>query len=764
MTIQRTFALTFLVAIVPVGRVGAIPPQDGVPQGHILIEGDIIVPEGFLEARGTYATNLWPGGIVPYEFDANVSTNNQALMLAAMGDWEATAQVDFRLRVAESQYVHIRDSSGDQSPSNSSSVGMQPSGQTINIVSWGSNFTIVHELGHALGLWHEQSRTDRNQFIQVNYQNICQTCCNGGPCDYNFDIRPSPGGEFGTYDFDSVMHYGQFDFSRNGLPTITVLPPNEGWQDLIGQRDHLSAGDVGTMQHLYGGCSLPPPPASVVASEPPDGIWYCDRILITWQQVPGATAYQVWRSTILDPSTAQQVGTTSDTGYLDYAVSLGTTYYYWAKACNTCGCSAPSGGDSGAIGPPPAAPTGAAASSTFCDRVCVSWNPVPDASGYRLYRNIVDDCTSAQLVYSPPASPWCDFTVTSGVLYYYWVRSETPCGTSACSTPAASGQAGGIAAPTGVSVADGQNCGNMYTSWGSVPGADIYYVYTNCTNDPYTAVLRLGTQNTNAILVRNCNGWEWVWVQACNQFAQCCSPLSLSDRGFAGSPPVPENVAASDGDYCDHIRVTWSNIPSTLAISYDILRDSQIIASGLTSSPFDDFSALLGASHSYSVRAGNSCNPISEATWSPPDTGYRTLVVSAQPTDATVCLGRNHQFCTTAAGQSLGYQWQFNGTDIPGANSPCYVATLSGAYRCVVSSLCGSVTTNAAMLTVVDFDAADVNGDGSVDGRDVQAFSGVQLSAQSGPPDLPLCAADMNGDGLVNGIDAQLFVEKLLGG
>src|SRR5262249_35486200 len=68
--------------------------------------------------------------------------------------------------------------------------------------------------------------------------------------EHNFD-RESGAGRYGPYDFDSVMHYGQFDLSRDGQPTITVLPPNESWQSRIGQRDHLSRMDQLIMGFIY---------------------------------------------------------------------------------------------------------------------------------------------------------------------------------------------------------------------------------------------------------------------------------------------------------------------------------------------------------------------------------------------------------------------------------------------------------------------------------------------------------------------------------
>jgi len=108
--------------------------------------------------------------------------------------------------------------------------------QTINIFNWNIRFKMCHELAHTLGFYHEQSAPDRDTYVTINWQHISDGNAN------NFD-RESGAGRYGPYDFDSIMHYGQNDFSRDGQPTITVLPPNESWQTRIGQRDHLSRMD-----------------------------------------------------------------------------------------------------------------------------------------------------------------------------------------------------------------------------------------------------------------------------------------------------------------------------------------------------------------------------------------------------------------------------------------------------------------------------------------------------------------------------------------
>ena len=227
------------------------PAPPDIPPGYTIIEGDIQVPIEWLAQPGlsaAWATNFWPNGIVPLEFDANVAQWQRDAMSLAMLEWQIVANVDFRPRGdGDANYVHIQAST-----ENSSAVGMQGGMQIINIFDWNVRFIMVHELGHCLGLWHEQSRPNRDTFVIINLSNIESGMA------HNFD-KHSEAGQYppNGYDFDSLMHYGQCAFSTNptcptgGGETITVLPPNQAWQTLIGQRNHLSQMDQLTMSFLY---------------------------------------------------------------------------------------------------------------------------------------------------------------------------------------------------------------------------------------------------------------------------------------------------------------------------------------------------------------------------------------------------------------------------------------------------------------------------------------------------------------------------------
>ncbi len=232
-----------LIAAEPDGS----PPVDGLPDGYILIEGDILVPE--ISIEGLFSTNWWPNGVVPYVFSGNVSTANRAIALDAMSEWENVATISIQPRVSATSYILIQN----HSSANNSMVGKQGGEQIINIHNW-DEFIIAHELGHALGLWHEQSRADRGTYITINWDRIPDEK------EPNFEIH-SEAHYFGPYDFDSVMHYGQCAFSDCGITgcnadpvscrTITLKPNWSSLQDLIGQRDHLSSLDIITISMMY---------------------------------------------------------------------------------------------------------------------------------------------------------------------------------------------------------------------------------------------------------------------------------------------------------------------------------------------------------------------------------------------------------------------------------------------------------------------------------------------------------------------------------
>ena len=104
-----------------------------------------------------------------------------------------------------------------------------------------------HEIGHAIGFWHEQSRPDRDSYVEPVNKNII-------PKERkNFMVRYKVDSLGVGYDYGSIMHYSRYDFSTGG-PTLKVINDSEyesQGSPTLGQRNGLSARDIQQVNYLY---------------------------------------------------------------------------------------------------------------------------------------------------------------------------------------------------------------------------------------------------------------------------------------------------------------------------------------------------------------------------------------------------------------------------------------------------------------------------------------------------------------------------------
>uniref|UniRef100_A0A3P9LLY4 Metalloendopeptidase n=1 Tax=Oryzias latipes TaxID=8090 RepID=A0A3P9LLY4_ORYLA len=162
---------------------------------------------------------------------------------SALDQFRLKSCIDFKPRDAEVSYISIQKLDGCYSY-----IGRQiANGQNLSISSGcDTKATVEHEILHALGFYHEQSRYDRDDYVTIVRDNILQGK------EHNFkkvgnNVRTTHGT---PYDYRSVMHYSKDDFTNGNGSTIITIDPK--FQNVIGQRLEMSHYDVLELNQFLG--------------------------------------------------------------------------------------------------------------------------------------------------------------------------------------------------------------------------------------------------------------------------------------------------------------------------------------------------------------------------------------------------------------------------------------------------------------------------------------------------------------------------------
>lgn len=217
--------------------------------GEYYLQGDIVLSkEQIAFLKGETEENartgvssfarMWPNRTVFYAIHPNLPLADRFDVEDAISHWQQQTNLQFVVRTSQPDYVEFVPSTVC-----AATYGKIGGRQEIKLAPGCDVTSVIHEIGHAIGFFHEQSRKDRWMSIAIHPQNMQS---GAAPNFWTWEEIGVPGFQIGTFDFASVMLYESFAFSANGQPTITRLDGST-----FGRNNWLSAGDIDTYNHMY---------------------------------------------------------------------------------------------------------------------------------------------------------------------------------------------------------------------------------------------------------------------------------------------------------------------------------------------------------------------------------------------------------------------------------------------------------------------------------------------------------------------------------
>uniref|UniRef100_A0A3Q2QG24 Metalloendopeptidase n=1 Tax=Fundulus heteroclitus TaxID=8078 RepID=A0A3Q2QG24_FUNHE len=211
---------------------------------HVLSYMDIF-HECFVQPPNSQKSSIVPGSNLwtsPVSYVLDNDLNAKGVIMRAFDQFRVKSCIDFKPHDSEKYYLKIKKLDGCWSY-----VGrVFAYGQDLSIGARCDTLGIVeHELLHALGFYHEQSRYDRDNYVQIVSANILP----GGEHAFR-KVASDESTVHGTpYDYMSVLHYRKDAFTNGDGSTIITVDPK--FQDVIGQRFDMSPTDTKELNLLY---------------------------------------------------------------------------------------------------------------------------------------------------------------------------------------------------------------------------------------------------------------------------------------------------------------------------------------------------------------------------------------------------------------------------------------------------------------------------------------------------------------------------------
>ena len=216
-----------------------------VDEKHLIAHGDIIV--GNIKDLHKYKDNkeplviptpsFWPDGVIPFTFEDGLP--QKGIIQNILKSLSSFTKLRFIKRGDEINYIKFK-----KGPRNCySHVGMIGGEQTVSLSERCRKKEILHEIMHSIGFFHEQNRMDRDEYVQILWENIAeehwpqfQKIKTDLWEKYNF-----------PFSFDSILLYPPRAFSQH--PRDYSIVTTEG--SPFSPPNNLSRTDINRINTIY---------------------------------------------------------------------------------------------------------------------------------------------------------------------------------------------------------------------------------------------------------------------------------------------------------------------------------------------------------------------------------------------------------------------------------------------------------------------------------------------------------------------------------
>ena len=202
----------------------ALNATGGVPRGHP-------IPPG------------WIGGVIPYVLDERLPDWARKNAETTMAAWTEMTVLRFVPRTNERDFIYVAEHGED--------CVRQPTCFTVGRFAPNNE----HDVGHGLGLAHEQQRRDRDRYVRIFQEHISPHHRRG-----TWNPKASYGADISPYNYQSVMHYGFLSSKRNrrgASPALETIPPHMPVGEIAyhgpdGRTTSITPGDADTVARMFG--------------------------------------------------------------------------------------------------------------------------------------------------------------------------------------------------------------------------------------------------------------------------------------------------------------------------------------------------------------------------------------------------------------------------------------------------------------------------------------------------------------------------------